>query len=380
MVSLLESIDPDDQLINDIYPNNDIDNNSQYYSLQNFNSLQIPQNQNLSLLNCNIRSFNKNSVSYEAMLQSMSHKPPLLVLSETWNTAESVQLCRLDGYTGVHVFRDRIVQGGGVGGGVSVFLDDTLSGDKADEISFCDPTIEICSCRIYLENSYILILGIYRPHTDTISNFNCRLQYVLNHSITKNASLVLLAGDININMCDPAVSDSYASLMFSHSFLPAITKPTRFSQAHTPNIRINSSVSNNQIPNNSFQNFTNCSNLDHIWLGKIEPFTSGILLFDLADHLPTFIFFHHRIKSQNNDKILIKSRPFSENNFASLVNDIDNTNWDQILLGDDNVLNIHNSCHNFCTYLNEIYCQNFPLKSKPVSEKNASANPGWITI
>ena len=364
-----ELIDPDDQLINGIYPDNDINNSSNYYSLHNFNSLQLPPTQNLSLFNCNIRSFSKNGASYETLLQSMTHKPSFLVLSETWNTPDSAQLCRLDGYDGVHVCRNRIVHGGGVGGGVSVFFSSHFSGDRADEISFCDSTIEICSCRIYIDNSYILILGIYRPHTDTISNFNCKLQDILNHNITKNAALLLVSGDININMCDPAVSESYTSLMLSYNFLPAITRPTRFSQAHNPNIDAGAPGTSNQSMNSSFLNFTNCSNLDHIWVGKIEQFTSGILLFDLSDHLPTFVFFHHRSNSQNNEKIVIKTRPFSENNLISLINDIKHTNMDVMLLGEGDSLDVHNSCHNFCTYLDNIYCKNFPLKTKYVSEK-----------
>ena len=304
----------------------------------------------------------------------MTHKPSLLVLTETWNTVNSEQLCRLDGFTGVHVFRDRVVQSGGVGGGVSVFYDSNLVGDKADEISICDHTIEICCCRIYFEDTYILVLGIYRPHTDTIPNFLSRLENILNHDIAKNSALILIAGDININMCDPAMSEGYVSLMFSYNFLPAVTRPTRFSQAHDPNSVVNDPINNEQIMNNinSFQNFNSCSNLDHIWLGKIEQFTSGILLFDLADHLPTFIFFHHRIKQQKNDRILIKSRPFSDNNMGSFINDVNNVNWDEVLLGNDDYLNIHNSCLNFCTHLDEIYCKNFPLKTKYVSEKRIS--------
>ena len=86
----LHDIDPDDHLINSIYPDNDYNNSSKYYSLEHFNKIKIDPSKNSLLLNLNIRSFNKNGTSYEALLQSMDLKPSYIVMTETWNTSDSV--------------------------------------------------------------------------------------------------------------------------------------------------------------------------------------------------------------------------------------------------------------------------------------------------
>ena len=363
MTHNLEEIDPDDDLINTIFPNNDSTDNSNYYSTQHLNSLDLSPYFNFSLFNCNIRSYHKNGVSFQALFNSLSIKPSFIILTETWNSEENSKLCMFDGYRGTHVFRERSGgRGGGIGGGVSIFYDDSLSGDVVKDLCICDSTIEICVCRVNFGGSYILLLGIYRPHSDTPRNFVSRLEAILNHEIVKKASLVLVAGDMNINICDSAVSEEYLTLMQSHNFLPTITRPTRFSANNIDQVRGGA--------------VNNCSNLDHIWLGKIEPYISGILLFDIVDHFPTFLLFNYK-KNSSPDKVCIKSRPFSEHNFNALTNDLSNTNWDQVLCNKDKLLDVHDSCLNFINHLNKLYCNNFPLKIKHISTKRL-AKP-WLT-
>ena len=295
----------------------------------------------------------------------MKHKPTSIVLTETWNTSISAQLCNLDGYNGVHVYRDRMVTSGGVGGGVSVFFKDNLNGNLVDILSTCDDTIEICVCRIESGNTYIIIIGIYRPHSDTVPNFVNRLDYILSHDIIKNADTVLLAGDINIDLCDQTsmASGLYSSLLQSTGFLPAITRPTRFYQR----------IDFNNLP--SFDhNVISGSNLDHIWINRYETFISAIILVDLTDHMPTCIFFHHQFTIDNttSEKICIKRRPFSEINLNSLMLDLNNTNWDSVFSGNTDQIDVNITCKKFCKHLDRLYCKNFPLKIKYISQKRAS--------
>ena len=320
------------------------------------------------MFNCNVRSFHKNGILLESLLHSLHQKPNVIVTTETWNAEENVQLCKLQGYKDFHVFRKRIVTSGGVGGGVSIFFNSFLPGEIVEELSVCDATIEICSCRMKFGNGYMMILGIYRPHTDTISNFLLRLEEILNLEIIKRAQLVVLAGDMNIDLCNPnpVVSGGYLSLMQSLNFLPTITRPTRFSN--------NCTESPNLYP---AENTGQSSNLDHIWLGKIDNFFSGILLTDLTDHLPTFIFFHLRPSYPKNEKICFKSRPFSQNNLDLLISDLRNTNWASILCNEQNIMDPNEACMNFTNHLNKTYCKYFPLKIKYMSEKRLSKP--WFT-
>ena len=233
-----------------------------------------------------------------------------------------------------------------------------LNTSKIDEICICDQTIEICSLRIDMQyNKYIVILGIYKPHSDTLSNFTEKLNIILHHSAVMEASLVLIAGDLNINIRDTVASEAFVSLMYSNNFIPTILKPTRIQS------RINSQITAETC-------------LDHIWLGKIDSFISGIILYDISDHLPTFLNFSHNFKFPVK-KIRIETRPYSDNNFNSLCNDLFSTNWDSVLANAENLLDPNDSCINFMKHVDELYCKNFPRKIKFISQKRKKSP--WFT-
>ena len=47
-----------------------------------------------------------------------------------------------------------------------------------------------------------MILGVYRLHTDSVLNLTLALESTLKNPILKNAAMVLLAGDMNVNISD----------------------------------------------------------------------------------------------------------------------------------------------------------------------------------
>ena len=75
----------------------------QYYSLPEFSLLE--SNCDIfSLMNYNIRSFHANGSIFETMLDSLEHSFKCIVVSETWNNENNVELCKLLGYKGFHKF------------------------------------------------------------------------------------------------------------------------------------------------------------------------------------------------------------------------------------------------------------------------------------
>lgn len=374
--------DPNDDLFNNLYPNFDETCSSRYYTTENLhnsrgndstmdilinNVLRNFPTENLSssnsndfnstLINYNIHSFNCNGPAFLAWLDCLPFTPNFLVLTESWNTADTVQLCYIPGYDAIHTHRDSVnTSRGGVGGGVSIFCTESLVPHKIEHLSFCTDTIESCVCRIDYDGDYLIILGIYRPHTDTVLNFLSVLECILSDDILINASVVLVAGDININIYDLTSREveAYKNLMYSYSFIPVITRPTRFSYDNSSS-----------------------SNLDHIWINKVSNFFSGIVLFDRTDHLPTFLRFNLDFNQVINDKIRVEFRPFSESNLTSLMNDMSSRCWDGFLQNFSSIDEYNLCSENFVETLDECYCKNFPTKVKFVSSKRL-LNP-WIT-
>ena len=334
-----------------MYPDCDTLNSSKYYSLQTYNSID-QSFFNFSLLNFNVRSFHANGSSFSGLIASMNKNPNFLVLTETWNKPQTCNLCSIEGYSGFHTCRELARSGG-----VSIFFEKKFSGEKIDELSFSNNDIEICSCRVHITGGdYLVILGVYRPNTGTISNFTSILDSLLDSQILKNAKQIFLAGDININFSsqNDAQTDNYLAMMRSHCLMPVITRPTRFSND---------------------ENSTSSSNLDHIWFNGLNSFLSGILTIDITDHCPTFILTRMDVGPDTQDKRRIVTRPFSETKLRSLKQELDETNWDELLFG--RPIDIDEACKNFMSKLDMLYCKHFPTKIKYISYKRIN-NP-WLS-
>ena len=334
----LHSIDPDLNVFS-----HDDEGRSNYYSIDDYNmlfenSMPCPR---IRLINYNIRSFFANGPSFESMLQYFIQKPNFIILTETWNSLNTIDLGSF-GYSGYHVFREYPKRGGGV----SIFCDLNLKSKKENKFSKISEVIETCCVSVELENSYFVILGVYRPPNGDKLEFIQNLNLTLNAEFFFNAEFVIMAGDINLdlNNVECPIVNNYVNFLNSMLFFPLITRPTRFPSDLTS---------------------SDPSVIDHIWINKFSSFISGILNIDFTDHLPTFL---HLSPNQNyvekSDKIKIQFRPFSSSNLENLITILNSTNWEiSTDLGGSDCVDV------FIRKLNDAYCRAFPLKTKFLSKK-----------
>ena len=327
-------IDPDDNYYSLI-----AQESCQYFTLDEFSV--VPNNvDNCSILNYNIRSFNANGATFEAMLDSVETDYDCIIITETWNTAENLELCRLDGFSSSHTYRQNLR-----GGGVSVFCSNRITMSDIEFLSRSEESIESCAVEFVLGGMKIIIIGIYRPPTGNVIDFITILESMLN-SIDLETSTVVISGDFNINLTDSEDRNTLqlSSALFSLHFFPIITKPTRFP------------------PGNSDSTPTT---IDHIWVNKICPNQSGIINFDVTDHLPCF--YHFKIENFNNavEVKRIETRPFSDQKLQNLIIKLTSIDWDSILDSSD----IDACCTIFSDRINYDYKKCFPLKVKHISLK-----------
>ena len=351
--SRLDAVDPDANLFLNASSCN-------YFTIANYN-IEFPVSNQFSLLNQNVQSFNSKKPQLETLIASANHSFHAMVLTETWNSVDNFNLCNIEGYNVVHSYRiSPAPSRGGIGGGVSIFADCNLYKlKKIDHLSYCNQTIEACTAQIIPKNSNDktahFIVGIYRPHTDSTDNFVLALQQLLSDFTLQNKS-VILAGDMNININGPPTgpSQNYLSSLFSYSYIPVITKPTRF-----PAHQLTASYP---------------TNLDHIFINKVTTFKSAILDYDLSDHCGTtvtFDFFDSPVNLITNEKITF--RPYSDENFLNLQFQLSSTNWDNLL----NHNNANDQYNSFMEHINKTFISSFPIKTKIISEKRKN-NP-WVT-
>ena len=158
------------------------------------------------------------------------------------------------------------------------------------------------------------IVGVlYRPPGTDVNVFNEYLEGILE-KVKAEKKLLYLLGDYNINLLHAdkhAASQDFLDLVYSHSLLPNITKPTRVTKTSATLI------------DNIFSNDIMSSN---------NLFT-GILYSDITDHYPIFhIDNSSRVKSKDT---VIKRRIFSQSNIANFSSALCNHNWDHVLQNND---------------------------------------------
>ena len=338
------NIDPDDHFFNQVNVT------CNYYTIGMYNNIALNNNNfNTTLLNYNIRSFHKNYNQFEAMMETMGEVPEFCVITETWNSANNVDLCKMDGYTGhLHTFRD-----GRRGGGVSIFCTDKFNMNEITSLSFCKEDIETCVAMVTGQSDSLFIVGIYRPPTGSVEIFLSELESIMLSPLLRN-NLIILAGDMNLNLMnyENANVNNYISCLNSYQFLPVISKPTRFAH-NDPSI--------------------NPSTLDHICLNKLIPVLSGIIDSDATDHCPTFIKFNHFCKNTQHDIHTFKFRPFSKSNLDKLVGKLLLIDWDSLLVSN----NVNIALDSFLNIINNAFCESFPIKIKQMSQKRFSKP--WLT-
>ena len=165
---------------------------------------------------------------------------------------------------------------------------------------------------------------------------------------------VIIAGDMNadISVSNGSTSiNDYLNTLSSLHFIPVITKPTRYSFSNTGLVS---------------------TTLDHIFINKLTSFNSAVFLCDLSDHLGTAIIYDN--SPPDIEKCInVSFRPYSDVNFHNLESRLIETDWNSVLMSED----VNIQFHRFIEFLDNVYCECFPVKKKQISAKR-KANP-WVT-
>ena len=231
----------------------------------------IPNN-HFNLLSLNARSLQntKNYSKLEALLLSLSIKPSIIGVSETWVTPNSSgPYNNLDSYE--FISNHRLVR---AGGGVGFYVAKGIKPIVNTELSVMhEGFIESLFLEILINKKRTYIGVIYRAGSEKDTEaevahtiFLQTLRDILGKA-TRFGRQCIIMGDFNYNMLDLSnryVND-YKDLMFEHSFYSLINRPTRITTS-------------------------SATCLDHIWTNIYQNDYKSLILCDLiADHLPTMI-------------------------------------------------------------------------------------------
>jgi len=346
MQDVLSDVDQDNNLLNNMFPNYESISQSSYYTINQYNSTFSTEINYFSIFHQNVRSIKNKFDLVTSFFDSLCQYPDVLIFTENWLDNDTKHNYNIKDCASYHCVRT-----GRAGGGLSVFVGVKYVSNIIEELSFCNTTIEVLTVGVTYGNDTIFVVAIYRPHSDTIPNFTDSLLHILNNKKLLHKR-VIVVGDLNINLLlsDNNSISNFINEFQSFSYLPVITKPTRFASDNNSNI--------------------SPSLLDHIWLNFFDYNYSGILLSDLSDHNTVFI--HLPMANMPDNKIKLTFRNHSKELLELFEDRLNSVNWCNVLSGD-----INNRVVSFESTVNELYCNTFPLKIKYISIKRLK-NP-WIT-
>ena len=342
--------DPDLQFYNDSSTISNA-NNCDYYLEDSFDKKrkQMKLDDNcFSTLHLNIRSIPKNLHTLQKFMENLSFKFTAIGISETWLNRDNVDCYGIPGYSHNYIHREQKR-----GGGVSLFVDENLTVKIRDDITVMSSSLEALFVEIPKEESGLkknLILGVvYRPPNQDVNSFNNSLTNILSR-VKSERKLIQIMGDFNINilnMNEHISTSEFVDIMYSHSMIPLITKPTRKTHNRAT-----------LIDNIFFNDIANVKTLN------------GLFYTDISDHLPIFSITHTGKKIEKHAPR--KIRQLNNKNIQAFSQKLETCNWDSVLQN-------HNGSETFNMFYDKfssIYNDSFPLKL--VTTKYDSRKP-WLS-
>ena len=330
--------------------------NENRYDSDGFNQIIAEHNisnnkKDLSIIHVNIRSLARNGSYFMSYLETLKNNFEIIIYSETWLENDLCLGDLMSGYNCYNVFRPRINNAGGIGGGVTICITKELKSKKLVNFERCSNHIECVFVSIERGNSKLVIGGVYRPpHTTNYDGFQNEIISILTTLNNANNIATLLIGDFNIDLMkintDINVKNFYDTLA-SLSFLPVITSPTR----ETNNTR---------------------TTIDNIFTNNFSYCKSGTLECNASDHYPIFIIFKNFFDRFH----LIEQKTFrliNESTLQNFRNDLLETSFSEVINEDD----VNISIEKFHAILLQKFLTHFPKITKNISRKDREKP--WIT-
>ena len=316
------------------------------------------QTKNIFVMQINTRSLTLHFEKLETLLLNCDVLPDIIAISETRLNDQLIKEknLKIPGYKFIY---QHSVTGNSDIGGVGMYISKKLKYHLRPDLAFnfegCETKfIEVISRHQNMRNT---IVGVtYRHPHDNHNLFYTKLGNILENIANKYS--VILCGDINVDLATPqkSLTKEYKNLLLSFGCANLINKFTRIST--------------------DINGVTSKTIIDHMITNlNMSQTKSGVLQYEIADHLPIFSLFslcHERQRTQTQTK-----RIYNATGKAKFIEVL--TTSVQHMLNNQNYLNNPESCLKHL--IKEIQLAEeraFPLKK--LSRKKAKAlRKSWMT-
>ena len=318
-----------------------------YLTPEQFKLNSFADNDQFTILNVNIRSLGKNLDKLKNCIKVLDHDFTIIGLSETHLKGKPHDFYNLPNYN--MEYTNRI---GREKGGVCLYISNHIKYKLRKDLCIANTNYESCFIEVENLNGKNALVGvIYRAHT-SIDDFIHDIDVIYN-KITSENKLSYIMGDFNIDLLKDDVHrpiHDYLDLVYSHSLIPTIYKPTRITE-HTATI------------------------IDNILTNTDNIVESAIIVTDITDHMPTVLVsnINSKEKSKPKQNALYKRR-HTDDNINIFKSNLSKTNWQNILVNG----NANDDYDAFVKKFNDLYDECIPLKKCTSKHKRDPRSP-WIT-
>ena len=295
-----------------------------------------------SIFHLNIRSMTKNLHNLLDYLNNLDMKFAIICMSETWLNDNNRDLHSLNSYT--HISQCRLNR---IGGGVSIFLKDTIAHSRRIDLDVNNSHIESLFIEIPKElvshKQNVIVGVIYRPPNTEVDVFNNHLTTILS-TIKSENKIAYISGDFNINLLNVEShiqSSEFMEIMYSFSYLPLINKPTRVKE-------------------------TSATLIDNIFCNSFNDYSyiQGICVTDITDHFPIFcIALDNAILEKRTFEF---RRQYNEKNIEKFCVNLESTDWTTVMSDTD----CQSSYSKFHDIFLGLYDCCFPLRRVELKYRN----------
>lgn len=272
-----------------------------YYELDSFNSLLHDAHKRLTLFHVNVRSIRNKKDQLDDYFSQLSFAFDVLMFSETWLTSGE-DPPYFQGYT-----YNGLVCTEGRGGGVAIYVKDTINHENIPQFSSVNENIECLMMRLPRALTTVVYV-IYRPPTASKPAFLESIENVLNYSCHSGLDFAIM-GDVNVDMLSlNASARQLTEVMNYFACENVITKATRVTAETATLLDIC---------------ITNLCSLSCV---------AGTLSLGISDHLPIFLAFpisRDRYQANNNEKVVF--RKINDHTLEVFRQRIIEEDWERVL-------------------------------------------------
>ena len=216
----------------------------------------LNENRNrISICHLNTQSITSTFAAFERML--WSYQFDIITLSETWlkDNPQLLKHVSIPGYVPKFHHRDKKR-----GGGVGMYIRESIKFKKRDDITDKDNTIEHMWMEIKGKHDSFLLAAMYQPSPALADKriWLTKLDALLAYVSTIWTGPIIITGDTNIDLLENSeIAHEYKELLANHHLKQHITKPTRHGRTLIDHIASN-------LPKINHENILPCDEIsDH---------------------------------------------------------------------------------------------------------------------